>query len=316
MKKLFLLLNLLALTTLMTACQGDYGYYGRADVSPLVEQWREDVEFYADKYGISEYVELLLAIIAQESGGDADSTPDIMQCSASAGLTNNSITDPIASIHQGVRYFGQLLKNGTEKGVDMDTIIQSYNYGGGYTNFIAKRGGVHSESAAREFSKSMCDRYGYSIYGDVLYVEHVRSWLSTLGESDWGGDTGVEGIFEEMKIHIEKYQGVPYLFGGNGKYGIDCSGLTQKIYKAVGKTIPRTAQTQYDAVQHIPDSEAVPGDLVFFQGTYDTESYITHVGIYTGNNKMFHASSGKGYCCYASLSTEYFQTHFVGFGRP
>ena len=83
------------------------------DIPPMVEQWREQVEFYADMYEVSEYVDLLLAIIAQESGGNADKVPDIMQCSASAGKT---ITDPIASIRQGTYYFSTLLASGTDKG--------------------------------------------------------------------------------------------------------------------------------------------------------------------------------------------------------
>ena len=67
--------------------------------------------------------------------------------------------------------------------------------------------------------------------------------------------------------------GFSYLYGGNGKYGIDCSALMQKIYKAAGHTLPRTAQAQYDAVTHIADYEAEPGDLVFFQGTYESGTY-------------------------------------------
>ena len=103
---------------------------------------------------------------------------------------------------------------------------------------------------------------------------------------------------------------------GFGKYGIDCSALTQRIYKRVGITLPRTAQGQYDAVIHIADYEAEPGDLVFFQGTYESGSYITHVGVYVGDGRMFHASAGQGYCCYTSIYTVYYQSHFVGFGRP
>ena len=66
--------------------------YGTANVSPMVEKWRPYVQEYAQKYGIGEYVELLLAMIAQESGGDADRYPDILQCSESAGAPPNSIT--------------------------------------------------------------------------------------------------------------------------------------------------------------------------------------------------------------------------------
>lgn len=308
--KIKALLCLFILSLLLSGCEGDYGYYGKADIPPLVEQWREYVEFYADMYGIAEYVDVLLAIIAQESGGDAENTPDIMQCSASAGLPSNTITDPVASIRQGVWYFSSLLASGTNKGADMDSVIQSYNFGGGYLDYIAEeQGGHHSESAAREFSGRMCNRHGYSIYGDVLYVEHVRSWLDNPG--------GVgDGDYDSMLACMQEYLGVPYVYGGNGKYGIDCSALTQKIFKSVGITLPRTAQSQYDFVTHIPDTEAQPGDIVFFEGTYESGTYITHVGVYVGDGRMFHASAGKGYCCYSSINTAYYQSHLVGFGRP
>lgn len=304
------LLYLLVFSLFLSGCGGDYGYYGKANVPPLVEQWREYVEIYADMYGIGEYVEVLLAIIAQESGGDAEKTPDIMQCSASAGLPANTITEPVESIQQGVWYFSSLLTSGTSKGVDMDSVIQAYNFGGGYLNYIEEeQGGHHSEVAAREFSGRMCTQYGYSVYGDVLYVEHVRSWLDN--------SSGIaEGDYDSMLACMQEYLGVPYLYGGNDKYGIDCSALAQKIFKSVGITLPRTAQSQYDFVTHIPDAEAQPGDMVFFEGTYDSGTYITHVGIYVGDGKMFHASSGMGYCCYSSINTAYYQSHFVGFGRP
>ena len=311
MKKISLWIGLIVVCLCLGGCEGSYGYYGRADIPPLVEQWREDVEFYADMYGVSEYVDLLLAIIAQESGGDAERTPDIMQCSASKGLPNNAITDPIESIRQGIFYFSGLLDSGTEKGVDMDTVIQSYNFGGGYQDYVESEcAGHHSENTAREFSDRMCAQYGYSFYGDVLYVEHVRSFLSNEE------DSLEEGDYASMQECIREYMGVPYLYGGNGKYGIDCSALMQKLFKSVGCTLPRTAQAQYDAVTHIPDYEAEPGDLVFFQGTYESGTYITHVGLYVGDGKMFHASAGNGYCCYSSIETVYYHNHMVGFGRP
>lgn len=310
MKKAYLIIIILLLCLALSGCEGEYGYYGRAEVSPMVEQWRGDVEFYADMYGVSEYVELLLAIIAQESGGDAERTPDIMQCSASAGLPNDTITDPRESIKQGTFYFSTLINSGTSLGVDMDTVIQAYNFGGSYLNFVENEyGGCHSEGAARAFSASMCEKYGYSIYGDVLYVEHVRSFLSS-------GDSLGDGDYASMQECINEYMGVPYVYGGNGKYGIDCSALMQKLFKSVGITLPRTAQAQYDSVTHISDYEAQPGDLIFFQGTYDSGTYITHVGLYVGNGRMFHASSGNGYCCYSSIDSEYYHNHMVGFGRP
>lgn len=293
---------------LFGGCGRVFGYYGNAVIPPLVEQWRADVEFYAEEYGVAEYVELLLAIMAQESGGDVEVTADIMQCSASAGLPGNTIADPVESIRQGVFYFSTLIGRRAEGEVDMDAIIQSYNFGGGYQDFVAEEyGGRHSEEAARAFSERMCNRYGYSFYGDVLYVEHVKSFLE-------GGE--MQENYTSMEECIREYTGVPYLYGGDGKYGIDCSALMQKIYKSVGVTLPRTAQAQYNVSMHISEYEVKPGDLVFFTGTYDSGTFITHVGLYVGGNRFFHASSGEGCCCYGDLSDVYYQNHMVGFGRP
>lgn len=62
-----------------------------------------------------------------------------------------------------------------------------------------------------------------------------------------------------------KYEGFPYVFGGdNPNTSFDCSGLTQWSYRKAGINLPRTAQQQYNVTEHIPLSEAKPGDLVFF----------------------------------------------------
>lgn len=306
---LFMICTMLAL--LLTGCDDwdNESEFGRANVSPLVEQWRNDVEFYAEKYGVSEYVELLLAMIAQESGGDSDRYPDIMQCSESMGLPPNSIGDPKQSIEQGVKYFSSLVTQGKNAGVDIDTILQAYNFGGGYIGYIASNyGGKHSEAAARAFSSMMAARYGYSSYGDVLYVEHVRSKLETITNPD-----GIDN-FDSLEDAMQAYMGVPYVFGGTSTSGIDCSALMQVCYRAIGHNLPRTAQEQYDATRRVSRSEAVAGDMVFFTGTYNAGTYITHVGIYLGNNRIYHASSGQGRVIEADLSG-YLLDHLAGFGR-
>ena len=84
------------------------------------------------------------------------------------------------------------------------------------------------------------------------------------------------------------------------------------LHGKAGINLPRTAQQQYDVTQHIPLSEAQAGDLVFFHSTYNAGSYITHVGIYLGNNRMFHAGDPIGY---ADLTSPYWQQHLVGAGR-
>lgn len=65
-------------------------------------------------------------------------------------------------------------------------------------------------------------------------------------------------------------------------------------------------------MQHLSLSEAKPGDLIFFHSTYATSDYVTHVGIYVGNNRMYHAGDPIGY---ADLTESYWQSHLIGAGR-
>ena len=95
------------------------------------------VEKYARENGISEYVNVLLAIIQVESGGTAT---DVMQSSESLGLPPNSLSTE-ESIKQGCKYFASLLSSCKAKGMnDINVVIQSYNYGGGYADYVAKNG--------------------------------------------------------------------------------------------------------------------------------------------------------------------------------
>lgn len=89
--------------------------------------------------------------------------------------------------------------------------------------------------------------------------------------------------------------------------------LVQWCFGKAGIELPRTAQEQYDATQHIPPSEWKQGDLIFFKDTYNSGTLITHVGIYVGDGKMYHA--GKSGIGYADITTEYWQEHLVSGGR-
>ena len=110
-----------------------------------------------------------------------------------------------------------------------------------------------------------------------------------------------------------KYEGYPYVFGGSSpSTSFDCSGLIQWCYAKAGVQLPRVAQDQYDVTTHIPLSEAKIGDLVFFHSTYDAGTYVTHVGIYVGNNQMYHAGSPIGY---DDLTNSYWKAHLIGAGR-
>ena len=89
-------------------------------------------------------------------------------------------------------------------------------------------------------------------------------------------------------VEIAKaYLNVPYLWGGKSSFGIDCSGLTQQVYKIGGYKIPRDAYQQAEMGEVLSFvEEAEPGDLAFFD---NAEGRIIHVGIMCGNGKILHA---------------------------
>ena len=290
--------------------------YSGMNLSADVLKHQPMVERYARENGISEYVNVLLAIIQVESGGTAT---DVMQSSESLGLPPNSLSTE-ESIKQGVKYFSELLASSERLSVDLESVIQSYNYGGGFLGYVANRGNKYTFELAQSFSKEYSggEKVSYPNpiaipinggwrynYGNMFYVQLVTQYLVT---TEFDDDT-VQAIMDEAL----KYEGWRYVYGGaSPTTSFDCSGLTQWTYGKAGINLPRTAQQQYDVTQHIPLSEAQAGDLVFFHSTYNAGSYITHVGIYLGNNRMFHAGDPIGY---ADLTSPYWQQHLVGAGR-
>ncbi|HEM6512830.1 bifunctional lysozyme/C40 family peptidase [Enterococcus cecorum] len=278
---LFLMVfSLLLFVAILFSDEQDSGisniHYGGVNVSAEVLAHKPMVEKYAKEYGVEEYVNILLAIIQVESGGTAE---DVMQSSESLGLPPNSLSTE-ESIKQGVKYFSELLASSERLSVDLESVIQSYNYGGGFLGYVANRGNKYTFELAQSFSKE------YS---------------------------GGEKVSYPNPIAIPINEGWRYVYGGaSPTTSFDCSGLTQWTYGKAGINLPRTAQQQYDVTQHIPLSEAQAGDLVFFHSTYNAGSYITHVGIYLGNNRMFHAGDPIGY---ADLTSPYWQQHLVGAGR-
>lgn len=142
-------------------------------------------------------------------------------------------------------------------------------------------------------------------YGNMFCVKLVSQYLAAPSFNN----ATAQKIFQEAL----KYQGWKYVFGGsNPNTSFDCSGLVQWCYGKASIKLPRTAQMQYDATQHIPLSQAKAGDLVFFHFTYNSGTYVTHVGIYAGNNRMYHAGNPIGY---ADLTSSYWQKHLIGAGR-
>ena len=121
--------------------------------------------------------------------------------------------------------------------------------------------------------------------------------------------------FAALIAEAEKYIGYPYVWGGsNPNTSFDCSGFVSWVLTNSGlcNTGRLGAQALYGISTPVSSSNAQPGDLVFFVGTYDTPG-ISHVGIYVGGGVMLHCGDPIQY---ANLNSAYWQTHFYAFARP
>ena len=121
--------------------------------------------------------------------------------------------------------------------------------------------------------------------------------------------------FAAMIAEAEKYLGYPYVWGGSSpSTSFDCSGFVCWVinHSGVGSVGRTTAQGIFNHTTPIAPSEAKPGDIIFFTGTYDSGSAVSHVGIYVGNGMMIHCGNPISY---ASVNTPYWQSHFYAYGR-
>lgn len=155
-----------------------------SSVSAGVQSCEPLIRKYAKQYGIGEYVELIKAVMIQESGGQGN---DPMQSSEGSFNTKylkkpNGITDPEYSIECGVQEIKSCLASAEVKSpVDMDNIklaLQGYNYGNGYIQWAKANYGGYTLANAAEFSEKMAKEKGRESYGDRQYVPHVLRYYS------------------------------------------------------------------------------------------------------------------------------------------
>ncbi|MGL9970960.1 lysozyme family protein [Enterococcus sp. DIV1420a] len=210
-----------------------------------VLQYEKIVKEEATKENIADKVNLLLAIMAVESGGRGN---DVMQSSESLGLSPNSL-QPLASIRQGVKYYASLLRSARAKGSDDDVAIGAYNFGGGYIDFVSKNGNKHTLAVAEKFSHdvvapSLGNRNGQKYYygnpvannhgnylylngGNFYYVDLVKRYLtsgsgssattiailnSVLGQSVYNGE-----CYGLIAYYVDKLGG-PQMMGSGFLY--------------------------------------------------------------------------------------------------
>lgn len=168
------------------------------------------------------------------------------------------------------------------------------------------------------------DLYGLycTTYGNRSYLFDTDTLSSYAGGSASGGfgyEIPAEALTDEkfarMIAEAEKFLGYPYVWGGSSpSTSFDCSGFVSWVINNCGNGWNVGRQTANGLRSHcayVSPENAQPGDLIFFQGTYNT-SGASHVGIYAGNGMMIHCGNPIQY---TSINTAYWQEHFLAFGR-
>lgn len=163
--------------------------------------------------------------------------------------------------------------------------------------------------------------------GPHLHIEIIKDgqYLNPLyfavtndyGQGPEYGDPGAamgDGSYAALIAEAEKHLGKPYVFGASGPNSFDCSGFVCYVlnHSGVASAGRTTAQGLYNQCTPVSPSDARPGDLIFFTGTYSTPNACSHVGIYVGGGRMIHCGSPISY---ASINTSYWQSQFYSFGR-
>lgn len=261
-------------------------------VSAEVEAYTPLIRLYANKYGVGEYMDLIKAIMMQESGGQGT---DPMQCSECGFNTRyphypNGITDPEYSIDVGIQNLADCLQlSSVENPIDLDRIslaLQGYNYGSGYIYWALANYGGYSELNAIEFSDMMAARIGSSGYGDKAYVSHVLRYYP-IGRIFMGA--GNMAIVAVAQSQIGNVGGYPYWswYGCSSRVewcAIFVSWCADQCGYLDAGVLPKTAGVRPYVDWFIErgqwqgrEYEPVPGDIIFFD--WESDGLADHVGI-------------------------------------
>ena len=170
------------------------------------------------------------------------------------------------------------------------------------------------------------DEEQVQLYDALNTTKGNRDYLFNESNTAWGGDEYTnysvpeealsDEQFARMLKEAEKYLGWPYVWGGSSPSdgGFDCSGYVCWVVNNCGNgwNVGRTtAEGLRRMCAYVSPADAKPGDLVFFEGTYNTEG-ASHVGIYVGNGMMINAGDPIKY---ANIHSSYWEPHFMQFGR-
>ena len=291
---------------------GGSGSNAYTPVSAEVEAYEPLIQKYAKQYGIPEYVELIKAVMMQESGGRG---LDPMQAAEGSFNTRyphepNGIQDPEYSIECGVQELkAALISAEVENPIDMEHIklaLQGYNFGNGYISWAKTNYGGYSYANAVEFSTMQAARLGWDSYGDTQYPAHVLRYYP-YGRAFTSG--GNQAIVEVALTQLGNEGGQPYWswYGFEGRVewcacfvswcadqcGYIESGIIQKFAGCVDGSNWFKGNGQWQDRNYEPQA----GDIIFFDWEGDGET--DHVGIVEKceNGVVYTVEGNSGDAC-------------------
>lgn len=184
-----------------------------------------------------------------------------------------------------------------------------------YVTLIAKSFDVVARNNLTEDELVIYDTLNLTL-GNCDYLWDIRTISSAGGMSyDIPPEALTDARFARMIREAEKYLGYPYVWGGSSpSTSFDCSGFVSWVINHCGNgwSYGRlTADGLRGICTYVSPSQAKPGDLIFFQGTYNTTG-ASHVGIYVGEGMMIHCGDPISY---ANVNSSYWQSHFMCYGR-
>lgn len=309
---------------------GGSGSNAYTPVSAEVEAYEPFIQKYAKQYGIPEYVELIKAVMMQESGGRG---LDPMQAAEGSFNTRyphepNGIKDPEYSIECGVQELkAALISAEVENPIDMEHIkfaLQGYNFGNGYISWAKTNYGGYSYANAVEFSTMQASRLGWDSYGDTQYSAHVLRYYP-YGRAFTSG--GNQAIVEVALTQLGNEGGQPYWswYGFEGRVewcacfvswcadqcGYIESGIIPKFAGCVDGANWFKGNGQWQDRNYEPQA----GNIIFFDWEGDGET--DHVGIVEKceNGVVYTVEGNSGDACRQNQYTVG-SSSIYGYGVP
>ena len=309
---------------------GGSGSNAYTPVSAEVEAYEPLIQKYAKQYGIPEYVELIKAVMMQESGGRG---LDPMQAAEGSFNTRyphepNGIQDPEYSIECGVQELkAAIISAEVENPIDMEHIklaLQGYNFGNGYISWAKTNYGGYSYANAVEFSTMQASRLGWDSYGDTQYPAHVLRYYP-YGRAFTSG--GNQAIVEVALTQLGNEGGQPYWswYGFEGRVewcacfvswcadqcGYIESGIIPKFAGCVDGANWFKGNGQWQDRNYEPQA----GNIIFFDWEGDGET--DHVGIVEKceNGVVYTVEGNSGDACRQNQYTVG-SSSIYGYGVP